>query len=106
MSDIPIACNLDVFTDADRTRHMQVSRQWHSRIQEAVNIPEGYAFRFEPDSDLLVLFAEFISRERLCCPFFQFEIVLEPGGPLWLRLMGDERVKQFLDHEIESLLQQ
>ena len=104
MNDIPIACNLGVFTEAERARHREVSDQWHNAIQEAVNIPTGYAFRFEADPQMIQLLAEFISRERLCCPFFHFEIVLEPDGPLWLHLMGDERVKAFLDHEIKALL--
>jgi hypothetical protein len=41
--------------------------------------------------------AEFITYERLCCPFFDLEIVVErEGGPAWLRLRGREGVKEFI----------
>ena len=50
--------------------------------------------------------AEFIGRERLCCPFFHFEIVVEAnGGSIWLRLMGGEDVKTFVqDNLLDSSL--
>src|SRR6185436_16363361 len=40
-------------------------------------------------------------RERLCCPFFTFEIVAErEGGPLWLNLRGRKGVKAFINAEL------
>ena len=41
--------------------------------------------------------AKFIENERLCCPFFNFGLEVEPNsGPLWLRLTGGEGVKEIL----------
>jgi hypothetical protein len=66
-------------------------------VEQAVELPDGYAFRFRPDTGILLGLAEFVRRERLCCPFFHFEIALEANeGPLWLRLTGSEAVKEFV----------
>ncbi len=48
-----------------------------------------------------MLAAEFITRERLCCPFFRFELALEPGSEaLALRLTGPEGVREFIRQEM------
>jgi len=41
--------------------------------------------------------AKFIENERLCCPFFNFGLEVQPNsGPLWLRLTGNDGVKEML----------
>ena len=48
-------------------------------------------------ADALQLAAAFVAAERRCCPFLTFEIAFEPhGGPVWLRLRGSPRIKQFV----------
>jgi hypothetical protein len=51
-------------------------------------------------ADTILRAAEFISLERLCCPFFNFVLEVEPeSGPLWLKMTGQDGVKQFLQAE-------
>jgi hypothetical protein len=70
-------------------------------IKETQELSDGYALRFPSDQSTILLVAEFISRERLCCPFFTFELVAEKeDGPLWLRLRGREGVKEFIKAEL------
>jgi hypothetical protein len=39
---------------------------------------------------------DFFSSERICCPFFAFELIFEPNlGSIWLRVRGAEGVKVF-----------
>jgi hypothetical protein len=48
--------------------------------------------------------ARFISKERRCCPFLRFEIVIMPGGgPLWLEMTGPEGTRQFLAAELPGI---
>jgi hypothetical protein len=57
------------------------------------------ASRYESTSKGIALaqLAEWISFERKCCPFFKFEIELEPeSGPVWLSLTGRAGVKEFI----------
>ena len=93
---IPIACDIAAIPAAERSQHAARIADWRCRIQESVELADGFSFRFTPDTPLLLTLAEFIARERLCCPFFRFQIELEPGGPLWLRLSGPAGVKDFL----------
>lgn len=93
----PIACRLDRLTETERAREgllLQLIREATLEIQE---LPMGCALRLPNDSAVLLQIAEFISLERLCCPFFHFEVQIEPdAGPVWLRLTGRQGVKQFL----------
>ena len=99
-----IACDLTVFSEDDRTRHDVVTTQWRSAIQGVEELADGYGFRFEAGEDILLTLAEFVARERLCCPFFRFEIVTEAGdGSVWLNLRGEEPVKAFLNGMIAAL---
>ena len=57
------------------------------------------------DSEVLLTAAEFISLERLCCPFFGFELqVKREGGSVWLSLTGRDGVKPFIMAEIGEYL--
>src|SRR5687768_1792446 len=66
-------------------------------VDEVVELPDGYAYRFAGADSPLESLLEFIAAERRCCPFLSFEIAFEPhGGPLWLRMRGSPRVKAFI----------
>jgi hypothetical protein len=70
-------------------------------VKEVRDLPDGYAFRFPADQATILLVSEFIARERLCCPFFRFELIAEQeDGPLWLRLRGREGVKELIKAEL------
>jgi hypothetical protein len=97
----PFACNLLALDAAGRQRHKTVSQQMHAAVKEVRELSDGYAFRFPAEQDNILLVSEFIARERLCCPFFRFELVAEQeGGPLWLQLRGREGVKEFIRAEL------
>src|SRR5258705_7457561 len=95
------ACNMNAMTAEQRKQHEIVARHL---LQEAaaqrVELANGYAWRYS-DPGLLTEAAEFVSLERLCCPFFNFALELEPdAGPLTLRITGAAGVKAFLLAEL------
>jgi hypothetical protein len=46
----------------------------------------------------------FIAVEKECCPFFTFELALEPNdGPVWLRLRGSAEIKAFVMAELDGI---
>jgi len=95
----PFACNLNALTPSERNAHLDVSRRLLGAVQETRELPNGYAFRLPPDA--LVTAAQWVSRERKCCPFFTFEIeVARSGGPVWLRLTGRDGIKPFIRSEL------
>ena len=64
----------------------------------------GYEFRLADSPLLLSQLAEFVSLEKLCCPFLNFAIEVEAeGGPVWLCLTGRDGVKAFIREEISGL---
>jgi hypothetical protein len=101
----PIACDMSAVEPGRREQHIANSRELFRAVAEILELPDGYAFRLAGEQDLLVKTAEFISLERLCCPFLGFALVVEPeGGPAWLRLTGREGVKAFIREEVGGLL--
>ena len=96
-----LACDLRAIEPDRRARHQSNTRQLFAAVQERQELPDGYAFRFAAEPTLILRLAEFISLERLCCPFFNFALIVESeNGPLWLKLTGRDEVKQFLLAEL------
>ncbi len=95
-------CDLSVMNEEQRARHVKLAQEVLSQDrQEVQELPNGYAYRFAAESAMLIKVAEFISSERLCCPFFNFALeVTADGGPMWLRITGREGVKQFMQAEL------
>ena len=101
----PFACNMTAIPSSERGQHLSAIKEVFGAVQEIREIPDGYSFRLPNDSDSLRKAADFIAKERLCCPFFGFAIHLEPeGGSLWLSLTGRAGVKPFIQAEISDAL--
>jgi hypothetical protein len=97
----PLACNMAALNDEQRKRIQILLTQMKSARQEVRELPDGYAFRLPTDSATIRDTAEYITLERMCCPFFRFELEVEQeGGPLWLRLTGRPGVKELTKLEL------
>lgn len=100
----PIACDMSVLSPAQREKHLATSRELLSYFKEKRELSNGYEFRVDGPNAIQKA-AEFISLEKLCCPFLGFAIEVAPeGGSVWLRLTGREGVKAFIREEISGLL--
>jgi hypothetical protein len=93
-------CNMGALTSADRERHKELLAKLEAARTEIQELPDGYSFRLQSELVSLAEAAEWISYESKCCPFFDFEILLErDNGPLWLKLRGKEGIKPFIRAE-------
>lgn len=93
----PLACDLTAIPSDVREEHVITAPQLFALAQEVQELPKGYAIRFANEPGKFMAIAKFIENERLCCPFFNFGLEIEPNsGPLWLRLTGGEGVKEML----------
>lgn len=93
----PIACDLSAIAPEQRERHQAEAPQLFASADQRLELPDGFAWRHPYSAQRLMQLAEFITNERLCCPFYNFVLEIEPdGGPLWLRLTGREGVKEAL----------
>ena len=95
VDDEVIACLLSERDYA--IRNEELAGGLFTTVEEVVELPDGYAYRFAGADGPLESMLEFIAAERRCRPFLSFEIAFEPyGGPLWLRMRGSPRVKAFI----------
>ena len=93
-------CNMNALDKTQRGRYNTITQTLKDARQELQELDDGYAFRFKAESQLIQNAAEFIVYERLCCPFFDFELSVENAGDsLWLRLRGQEGIKEFIRSE-------
>jgi hypothetical protein len=100
----PIVCDLSAVPVADRQRLMAAVPPLFQAVQEVHELPNGYAFGFPHEPGRFMALAQFVDNERLCCPFYNFVLEVEPsGGPFWLRMTGGEGVKQFLETVFSDL---
>ena len=101
--EVPVSCNLLALTAVQQERQRALYQQLRADVEEVVELEDGYAFRHSSDRAMLLAVAEFVSNERLCCPFFEFGITVErAGGAVWLRITGAGEAKQVLGAEISG----
>ena len=99
--DSPFRCDMSAIEPPQRKQHIATTVAVFRAVEEIHELPNGYAFRLPNDATMLLQTAEFILREKLCCPFFGFSVEVEPeGGSLWLRLTGEEGIKPFIQAEL------
>jgi hypothetical protein len=95
------ACDITAIAPEKRGAHLETTKKLFRSVKSFLELPNWYAFQFPNESDVLLTAAEFITLERLCCPFLEFEIEVErEGGPVSLRLTGREGLKPFIMAEI------
>jgi len=100
-NETPFMCRLGALDRAQRERYEALGKQLRASIEEVKELPNGYAFRLPAASSTILSVAEWVTFERLCCPFFTFALEIEgDGSPLWLRMTGREGVKEFMRSEL------
>ena len=101
----PFTCDMTAFSPSERKQHIDAIQEVFGAVEETRELPDGYAFRLPNEVAWVMKAADFITKERLCCPFFGFALQLEPErGALWLSLTGREGVKPFIMAEIGAAL--
>ncbi len=100
------ACNLKVFQPEERRQHIKLTHEIMAAIVAHQELPQGYSFQLDTSQVSVVEVAEWVGREKKCCPFFDFQIRFDgaPEGKLFLALTGRAGVKQFILAEFQGLL--
>src|SRR5262245_58164833 len=101
----PLACNATALDARQRERIRVLLNKFHADHSEVRELSNGYSVRLSGDGSTIRDVAEYITLERLCCPFFDFALqARRESGPVWLTLTGRQGVKEFA--RIEFQLQQ
>lgn len=90
-----LACDLSALDDPEQ--HKATSVALFESYEEVEELGDGYAFRYPAAPEWTRQIAAFIQGEQQCCPFFRFELVVDPEqDATWLQFRGDAKVKAFL----------
>lgn len=101
----PFACDMTAIAAEQRGSHLATIEQVFASVEKILELADGYSFQLPNESEMLRTVTEFITLEKLCCPFFRFRVeVASEGGPVYLRLTGREGVKPFIIAEISAHL--
>ena len=94
--DLPTACN-PLEPDFAKRRG-ELAEDIFGGALRRDELEDGYEFAFAENAEWVGKFVDFFSSERICCPFFAFELIFEPDlGSIWLRVRGAEGVKEFIE---------
>lgn len=92
-----LACNLNAISSEELPRHRELFGRLVGAVREQRELANGYALRLDGGAIRLAEAAEWMERERKCCPFLTLQ--LETTGQerdSWLRLTGPDGVKELL----------
>jgi hypothetical protein len=96
---------MGVFTPTQRESHIQTTTELIRSVQIVHEVANGYEFKFPNESKLIIKIAEFISNERLCCPFLKFSLgVFSNREPISLILSGPIGTQEFLRAEFNGAI--
>ncbi len=91
---------MEALNPNERPLHIAVIRELFQNVQTVSELNDGYAFELPNKPEMLEMVTKFISKERFCCPFFGFAVVIEPeSAKLWLQIRGRDGVKPFIRAE-------
>lgn len=72
----PLACDMSALHATERERHRSVTDALVHRVTRSERLDGGYRLQLPADGETIELAAEFLSRERLCCPFLTFRLTV------------------------------
>jgi len=104
-NESPFACDMTAIAPGERDAHLATIERLFRSVESVREVADGYSFQLPNEAEILLTAAQFISLERLCCPFFGFGLEVErEGGSVWLSLTGREGVKPFIMAEVRDHL--
>jgi hypothetical protein len=95
----PLTCKLT--SPELRKRKEEIISNLKTKILEKKELPDGYAYKFNGNDEILDFLTAFIKSERMCCDFFNFKLLISNASVVWLEISGAEGAKEFIKTELE-----
>ncbi len=100
-NDTPIACAPSALDDPER--HKSNTEALFAERKDTRTVSDGVALQFPGTMDYAERILRFIRKERQCCPFLTFELIVEPEARgLWLVLGGDEQSTAYIQNQFDA----
>jgi hypothetical protein len=94
-----LSCKLT--TPELQQRKRTVIAELKGLVKERKEEANAVRYKFESTDKNIDLLSSFIKTERLCCDFFGFRLVVNPGSEfMWLTLSGPDGVNEFIREEV------
>jgi len=100
---LPLACNIAAISPAERPRYNDLIKRLRTAIQQRNELSDGYTYTLDTQKITLPEVAEWITMERLCCPFLTFQLDVK-GDASQLTLRGPAGAKAILSEEFPENL--
>jgi hypothetical protein len=97
--EAPLACNINAIPGNDQARYRDLMTRLRASIRGRTELPFGYSYTLTTESLSLPELADWVTLERLCCPFLNFLIEIDAAGVVHLTVRGPKGVKQVLEEE-------
>jgi hypothetical protein len=97
--DPPLACNIEAINADQRPRYNALVKQLRAAVQSRNDLPNGYVYAIDTKRIALPEIAEWITMERLCCPFLALQLDVKQDGATRLSMSGPNGTKAVLDQE-------
>jgi len=94
-----LACDLKAISTVYRPRYNDLVRRLRVAIQDRRELSDGYSYKLDTKKITLPEVAEWITMERLCCPFLTFQLDVKGKGDSELTLRGPAVAKVILNEE-------
>src|SRR6266566_1490322 len=76
----PLACNMKAISAARRPRYNDLVKRLRIAVTYRSELSDGYAYKLDTKKITLPEAAEWITMERLCCPFLAFQLDVKGNG--------------------------
>ena len=95
----PIACNMKAISVTERPRYNDLIKRLRIAVQDRSELSDGSAYILDTKKISLPEVAEWITMERLCCPFLTFQLDVQGNRDSRLTLRGPVGAKAILREE-------
>lgn len=98
MASPVLACNIEAISAVQRPRYNDLISRLRAAIRDRKELQDGYTYSLDSQIITLPEVSEWITMERLCCPFLNFQLE-EAGEASCLTMRGPEGAKAVLEEE-------
>ena len=98
MASTGLVCNIQAIDAVQRPRYDDLVARLRFAMRDRKELPDGYTYALDSAEIALPEVSEWITMERLCCPFLIFQLEVA-GEASRLTMRGPEGAKAILEAE-------
>jgi hypothetical protein len=98
MSSPDLACNIQAINAVQRPRYNDLVSRLRAAMRDRKELRDGYEYLLDSTKITLPEVSEWITMERLCCPFLIFQLEVA-GEDYRLTMRGPDGAKALLEEE-------